>query len=1129
MDNRDQFQFLQDEIISDARFPESVRVLRVDALGASRFTLHAVGTDSRKLYERVLLRSDIEALTPQSDQQLVLAGDPARFKLATEAHRIRLAHLYDPLFAVSVSKIDPLPHQLEAVYEYMLPQPALRFMLADDPGAGKTIMGGLLLKELKLRGVVTRTLIVVPSPLRTQWQRELQEKFDEHFDIVERATLTALGTERTWNLAHQAIVSIDFVKQPEVLDGIAISDMWDLIIVDEAHKMSAYRRSPTKIDRSQRNRLGEILSERAERFLLMTATPHKGDTENFRLLLALIDSDLFANEQILQRAVARQENPIFLRRLKEDMRQFNHQPLFPPRNAITVPYELKGEERNLYERVTRYVENYFNRALSDENRNVTFALIVLQRRLASSVRAVRRSLENRHQRLMNLRIEVLRDPEELERMRKERFETVDDEDMTEEKRWELEQKALRFTVAQNIEELDNELAQLEELIELAKQVEARQPERKLQELKGVLQKLDIEQPGEKLLIFTEAKDTLDYLIENLTEWRVATTEIHGQMKPEDRVAAEDIFRSDEVRVMVATEAAGEGINLQFCHLMVNYDIPWNPTRLEQRLGRIHRYGQDREVFMYNLVAVNTREGRVLQAVFDKLEQMRKEMGSDRVYDVIGERLTDANLEQMIRDHVVNRRMFDEIIASLDSSLPEHDSGVLESASLSSLATRYINIAAMAELRQKAKENRLSPAYIRAFFREALEAHFPDRIEQRPDGHWRIPYVPSALRDLPMDLARRYEKPQERYSRFTFDLGEARKTGIEAIGPGHPLFESLLQHTIANCRDDLEQGAMLLDPDNRCEGLVWLVEGAINDGLDAVVGQKLFAVYQPADNGDMEALPPGMFLDFGIPEQSLTPPENLKRLLTQRDLALEWSAMRQIEPYKQEIEERRMREVETVRRYLKESFEVQIAESDSKLMDYEEKQERGRDMQMAINEELRRNEDLRRRKDERLKRADRESMISMSAPRILGVAAIVPADQTIEGTASKPAMRRDDDVERAAIDYVMQYERDKGRAPRDRSPDKLPFDISSESEDGGIRYIEVKGRAGLGAVELTGNEWLTAENMGEDYWLYIVSNAKNDPQLTIIRDPARALPSDDVVKRTRYHIPAELWRSIGEAE
>ena len=633
---------LVDSIINSPRFPEAVKVFRIDSTGGTRLTVHAVGVDSGTYYNRALTRIEVEELKPQSSQLPALAGDASRFKLAAEAYRIRLAHLYDPLFAVSVSKIDPLPHQLEAVYEYMLPQPALRFMLADDPGAGKTIMAGLLLKELKLRGVVNRILIVVPSPLRTQWRRELHEKFDEHFDIVERATLNALGIERTWMVTHQAIVSIDFVKQPDVLDGIAISDMWDLIIVDEAHKMSAYRRGPTKIERSQRHRLGEILSERAERFLLMTATPHKGDTENFRLLLALIDSDLFANEQILQGAVARKENPIFLRRLKEDMRHFNGKILFPPRYAITVRYKLEGEELDLYERVTHYVENNFNRAMSDENRNVTFALIVLQRRLASSVRAVGRSLENRHKRLISLRTDVLRDPDELERMRKERFEIVDDKDMTEEKRWELEQNALRFTVAQNIDELNNEIEQLEELIELAKQVETRQPERKLRELRGVVQKLDIEQPDEKLLIFTEAKDTLDYLIEHLNAWQVTTVTIHGRMKPEERVAAEDIFRSDEVRVMVATEAAGEGINLQFCHLMVNYDIPWNPTRLEQRLGRIHRYGQDREVFMYNLVAINTREGRVLEAVFNKLEQMRKEMGSDRVYDVIGERLTERS-------------------------------------------------------------------------------------------------------------------------------------------------------------------------------------------------------------------------------------------------------------------------------------------------------------------------------------------------------------------------------------------------------------------------------------------------------------------------------------------------------
>ena len=570
------FAHLHDEIINDARFPEAVRVLLVDSLGPSRFTLHVIGLDTGKHRDIVLRRSQVEALRRESPLQGALAGDPARFKLIAEARRIRLAHLYDPLFAVGLSKIDPLPHQLEAVYTHMLPQPALRFMLADDPGAGKTIMAGLLLKELKLRGALARALIIVPSPLRSQWQREMQEKFAERFDIIERATLDALGAERAWKLTPQAVASIDFVKQPEVLDGIARAEMWDLIIVDEAHKMSAYRRGPHRIDRSQRRRLGEILSERAKRFLLMTATPHKGDTENFRLLLALIDPDLFANAQILQRAVARRENLIFLRRLKEDMRHFDGAPLFPPRHAITVRYQLEGDEYELYERVTSYVENNFNRALSANNRNVTFALIVLQRRLASSLRAIRRSLDNRCMRLRNLRAEVERDANAWERLRMNRLEIADDDDMSEDQRWDLEQEALRFTVAANIDELDAEIEALEELVLLAEQVESRQPERKLEELRAVIQRLDREHPGEKLLIFTEAKDTLDYLLEKLAEWGVATAAIHGGMKPEDRVAAEGAFRSQKTRVMVATEAAGEGINLQFCHLMVNYDIPLEP-------------------------------------------------------------------------------------------------------------------------------------------------------------------------------------------------------------------------------------------------------------------------------------------------------------------------------------------------------------------------------------------------------------------------------------------------------------------------------------------------------------------------------------------------------------------------
>ncbi len=1120
MSNR--FDYLQDAVFYSSRFPETVKVLRVDSVDGTFYTLHVVGTETGKHYSPILTQDELEEVSRDTRGRTSLDGNGANFRLATEALRIRLAHLYDPLFAVSVSKIDPLPHQLEAVYEFMLSQPALRFMLADDPGAGKTIMAGLLLKELKLRGAVTKTLIVVPSPLRSQWQREMREKFNEHFDVVERATLNTLGAARAWGLTHQAIVSIDFVKQPDVLDSLAIAETWDLVIVDEAHKMAAYRRSATKVERSQRYRLGEILSERAERLLLMTATPHKGDPENFRFLLSLVDADLFADQQILQRAIERRENPVFLRRLKEDMRRFDGRPLFPPRHAKTISYELDGAEWDLYRRVTHYVESNFNRALSDDNRNVTFALIVLQRRLASSVRAIRRSLENRRDRLVELRDDILRDPNFLEVARRERIDIPEsDEDLSEDERWQLEQSALRFTVARNMDELNHEIEQLNELINLAKRAEEEQPERKLRELQDVIHELDIQHSGEKLLIFTEAKDTLDYLVENLQRWNFTFTTIHGEMKPSEREAAEAIFKSENAQVMIATEAAGEGINLQFCHLMVNYDVPWNPTRLEQRLGRIHRYGQDREVFMVNLVANNTREGRVLETVLLKLERMRLEMGTDRVYDVIGERFVNAHLETMIRDAVTNRRMFDDILASIDAALPEDTADVINRATLKALATQYVNVAAMMNLRQRANENRLAPAFIRAFFLNAFEALFPGRVEQRADGYWRVRHVPAELRNVPPDLAARYGQPAEQYRLLTFDIDDAKKSGIEFVGPGHALFEALSHLTLARFRDDLEQGVVFLDPDNQRTGVIWLIEGTVNDGLGMVVGQQLFAVYQSVDGVTFESLQPSVFLDFAVPDTPVPVPDVITAMVQARGKVLGWSIQHQLSAYRQQVAERRMSEIEIVRRYLRESFDVLIARSDGLLMDYEHKQSIGKDMRMKIVEEERRNADLRQRKDDRLKRAEREAMISLSEPRIVGMAAILPVQP--QALADGTDMRRDDEVERAAIAYVLNYERQHGRQPVDLSPLKLPYDVRSVDADGKIRYIEVKGRAGIGGVELSEREWLTAENLGDDYWLYIVTSAKANPSLRIIRNPVHNLPDSGIIKRTRYHIPPEIWQ------
>jgi superfamily II DNA or RNA helicase len=1131
MTTDDFFGLAEDSILDDPRWPELVRVLRVDDVDESYVTLHVVGIDSGQHYTSVLAKDEVQALHVQARVEGALSGSAPGFRLATEAHRIRLAHLYDPLFAVSVSKIDPLPHQLEAVYQHMLPQPALRFMLADDPGAGKTIMAGLLLKELKLRGVVARTLIVVPSPLRPQWRREMWERFGERFDIVERATLDALGGPRAWRLTAQAITSIDFAKRPDVLESLVMADPWDLIVVDEAHKMSAYRRGPSKVEKSARYRLGEVLSEQADRLLMMTATPHKGDPENFRFLLSLIDPDLFADQEILQRAVEQKENPIFLRRLKEDMKGFNGKPLFPPRHARTVRYDLEGAEWNLYQQVTHYVEMNFNRALSEDNRNVTFALIVLQRRLASSVRAILRSLENRQQRLSELHDDVIRDPELLEQARHEHVVSLeDDEDLPEHERWDVEERALRYTVARNLEELEYEIEQLAQLIELAKEAEESEPERKLRELEGVMRNLDLKRTNDKLLIFTEAKDTLEYLVEHIRSWGFSVVTIDGSMEPDQRLQAEDNFCDEANQVMVATEAAGEGINLQFCHLMVNYDIPWNPTRMEQRLGRIHRYGQDREVFMYNLVARNTREGRVLEAVLEKLERMRESMGSDRVYDVVGERLAEARLENLIRDAVTNRRMFDDILASIDAVLPEDNLEVISNAALSSLVTPFVDVEAMRNLGRVAEENRLTPAYVREFFLRSLETLWPGRVEQRADGYWRIKHVPANLRDIPPSVAQHYGRPEEQYLSFTFDPKESRRTGVEFVGPGHSLFEAILHHTLTRFRDDLERGAAFGDLEGQREGLIWLIEGTVNDGQGATVGQQLFALYQPAADEHLEILHPSLFLDFEAPAQPVSVPDTMAGLLSEQGKVIGWSISHVLEPYRLELVKRRAREKEIVQRYLRESFDVLIARSEGLLMDYEAKQVAGKDMRIKILEEEKRNEDLRRRKEERLTRVEREQMLMLAEPRVIGVAAIMLVDKLQPSLPpGETPMRRDDEVERAAVAFVLDYEAGRGWEAEDLSDQHLPFDVRSRGPGGEIHYIEVKGRAGVGGVELSEREWLTAENLGPDYWLYIVTNATSTPQLHIIPDPVHNLPSGDIIKRTRYHVTTQGWMQATKRE
>jgi len=1086
------------QILEADFWPEPVRVLTVQALG-DRTRIEAVGAKTQRFYSCILNEADLSRLRAQTESSRDFSGNAKAFFLAMEAHRVRFAQQFDPLFAVNISQVDPLPHQIEAVYHYILRNPRIRFLLADDPGAGKTIMTGLLLKELKYRGLVRRTMVVVPGHLKDQWLREMKERFAETFTVIDRNVMNATWGRNIWQEQPQVIASMDFAKQDDVMATLG-ETRWDLVVVDEAHKMAAYRYGD-KTSKTERYRFGELLSRISQFLLFLTATPHRGDPENFRLFLDLLEPGMFANIELLQESVQNRDNPLFLRRLKEDLRDFEQRPLFPPRHVYTKPYRLNDAEKRLYNAVTEYVETSYNKALASEKRNVAFALLILQRRMASSVRAIRRSLERRKSRLEELLSlgqwlaeggkldeDELEDAPEAERLRQE------------------EELVERLTAAETREELQAEIETLANLIRLARDAERHEVETKLNELRKVMGAEKLQQTGEKLLIFTESRETLDYLVEKLKGWGYSVVKLHGGMKLDDRIRSEHEFR-EQAQVMVSTEAGGEGINLQFCALMVNYDIPWNPNRLEQRMGRIHRYGQQKEVHIYNLVAADTREGMVLQALFQKLERIQQALGTDRVFDVIGEVIPGRGLKDLIVEAIAQRRTLEDIVAEIEAVPDEAAVRKTREAALEALATRHIDLSRILGEDRRAREHRLVPEYIEKFFERSC-AFLRVRLEKRHDGLWRVPNVPIELRNVSQAFKHQYGEVFREYHKLAFDKQVARREEAVFIAPGHPLLESAIEQLLARCAPEVQRGAVFADPDGNLDGWLWFLEGELRDGANQVAGKRLFAVFQPNTGGEFRLVNSSILWDLKpLDRADLT---DLSDPSDQPVLAFAVDSV--LDGYRAEILQLRQRDADIKQKYGIRSLEQIILESDAKLIDYETRRTKGEPIpDVEIRNEERRKEELLTRKQALEDEIRRETSLLPSAPKVLGLARVLPQP------SADPAMRSDRDIEAIGMQVAMEYERAQGRSPEDVSHQNLGYDIRSEGADGAIRYIEVKARATTGAIVLTPNEWLMAQRLGDEYWLYIVENARTQPIPHTIQNPAAKLVPHEVVEIVRYVI------------
>lgn len=1111
-------------VVSGPVLPEPIEVLAITPLG-----------DAMRVIGRGLqsgLARDI-VLSPAQIAQLVLPpaepsfdGDARLFRLGVEAQRLGLAYDYDPFFSLSIARVDPLPHQLEAVYEYFLKLPRIRFLLADDPGAGKTIMAGLLLKEMKARGLVRRTLIVAPANLTFQWQRELKDKFSESFEVMRGDILRANYGQNPWQERAQVVTSVSWVSRVEDARDSLLRSRWDLIIVDEAHKMAAYADDRKTLA----YKLGESLSALTDHYLLMTATPHKGDAKNFCLFLSLLDRDVYGSVESLEEAMRRNSAPFYLRRTKEALVSFpdphtgDVHKLFTKREVRTAAFELDGPELDFYDALSHYVQDQSILAAQDDSargRAVGFTMAMLQRRMASTVYAVRRTLE----RMKAKREQILTDPEKFRRDQIERRLPDDFEDLTEEEQQEIIAQLEDVVASYNPEDLRAEVAQLTALIDRAKRLEHRQGESKLVRLKAILTEQGVfSDPKTKLLIFTEHKDSLDFLVGDgeggrplgrLREWGLSVTQIHGGMKIGDRDAvgsriwAEREFR-EQAQVMVATEAAGEGINLQFCWLMVNFDIPWNPVRLEQRVGRIHRYGQEHDCLIFNFVAANTREGRVLEKLLSRLAEIRRELGTDQVFDVVGEVFPSNLLERLFRELYARRLDLPGIEERIVREVnPQRFRAITESA-LEGLARRSLNLSAIVGKSVEARERRLVPEVIEQFFVDAApEVGVHPKAVARDQHVYRIGRVPRTLLPVGDRLEAKHGRLAREYGRVVFDKALLKQDAtLEWVTPGHPLFEVVREDLAARVEEHLKRGAVFLDLHRSSASILDVFAASIKDGRGQPIHRRLFAV-ETSTGAQMAIRQPTILLDVTPSPPGAQGPAPVDSLPDRR-LVETFLYTEALQPWLAHSAGDRAREVDRVAEHVRISLDALIDRQNLQLTDLCNRQVEGQTvagLDGLIAQAEQHLDELNNRRDVRLRDLDMERHVTVGDITHIGRAWIIPHPE--RATSGLSPMVRDDEVEQIAVQLARDYEVARGRQVEDVQAENRGFDLISRlphPEDAktftDVRFIEVKGRAGVGEIALTQNEYRTAERLKREYWLYAVFNCASTPELNTVQDPAR---------------------------
>jgi superfamily II DNA or RNA helicase len=1112
-----------------------VRVVATEPVGENALTI-VYKTASGSILERMLFRTD------EPNLSVALAGRPwafdapgEDFKLATEALRIHLAHLFDPMMAVHTSNVEPLPHQITAVYESMLPKQPLRFVLADDPGAGKTIMAGLYIRELIMRADAVRVLVVAPGSLVNQWQDELFEKFGLTFALFSREHIEQTVTGNPFEEANFLIARLDQLSRNLDLQERLRSTRWDLVVVDEAHKLSANYYG-NKINKTRRFELGELLGSVTRHLLLMTATPHNGKEADFQLFLSLLDSDRFYGK--FRDGVHKVDVSDIMRRMvKEEMLRFDGTRLFPPRFAYTASYRLSPPEAALYEAVTSYVRGEMNRAdtLADSNRKGTvgFALAALQRRLASSPEAIYRSLQRRHAK-MKARLEDERRNARASSMLQDLGpRSADDlwdadEQLPSEEYEGLEEQVVDLaTASQTVQELEAEIVVLDQLEKQALQLRNSDQDRKWDELSKLLQEEPVMRDDDgsqrKLIVFTEHRDTLHYLerkIRDLLGSVEAVVIIHGGVHRDERRKIQELFRNDNrVRVLLATDAAGEGVNLQNANLMVNYDLPWNPNRIEQRFGRIHRIGQINPCHLWNMLALDTREGDVFHRLFEKLEVERKALGG-RVFDILGEVFEEKSLKDLLIEAIRfgdDPERHDETLRTVEGALDTaHLNEILSRNALSEEVMDEQRLFAVKEEMEKAEARKLQPYFIHSYFTKAFK-RFGGDLLPREQGRYEIRNVPAVIRERDRQLAgrdHRYLNPvTTRYERVCFEKKDISVEGrpgaslASLLHPAHPLLQAVTDLLLEASRAKLKQGSVLVDPaDPGIEPRVmFLIDHAVRQGGDSgrVISRRIqFVEIAPDGKASNAGWAPHLDLESATDADVTLVSDVMNASWISQDLeavAIAQASTQLAPEHLQSVKDRVYQQVDRTLAAVRERLVKEINHWQNRRLRIQDEIAAGRVPKVTLGNIDSILDDLTNRLRSRQAELEAAKEISSATPIVMGGALVIPAGllaQRRGETAAPGLWSADADarkrIERIAMQAVMDVERARGNKVYDVSEQKCGWDITSQPP-GTLdcplpppRHIEVKGRAlGSDTITVTKNEILYGLNQKEKFVLAVV--------------------------------------------